>query len=395
MEKVVFISQYFPPDMVGSGRVMQELAEGLSESGYDLKIIAGTSRYFNKKSYGEYTSGVNVERVWHFRFSNDSKIGQLLNFISFPLSLLVHLFSFRKANKVIVVSSPPTVILIGALINTLWGKKVYLILQDIYPDLAIHLGVLSERSFLVRGMRHLNRWSFKHIYKIVVLSDSMSTYLAKSYDLQTDKVMTISNWADTEKIYPAPKSNPWSQVSRYVDKFVVLYAGNIGLSYDFTPILDAAEQLKEYKDIVFLLVGEGKNKKMLQDQARARGLGNIDLMSYVAEEDYNKLLASADCQIVIHKQGMDPFNLPGKVCSYMASGRPIIALAQRKGELSRLLSSAKAGMDVGNARELTEAIKKLRADPQLAAKLGENGRKYTLKHYDRKLVIRKYLRLLK
>jgi len=394
MDKILLITQYFPPDMTGTSRVMQELAEDLSKSGYNLEIISGTSHYFNKKSYREYDSDITIKRLWHFTFTNTSKIAQLLSYISFPLSLITHLFSFRKFDKVIIASSPPTVVFIGTLINIFWGKKIYFILQDIYPDLAIHLGALSNSSFSSRGMRYLNKWSFKYTYKIVVLSDSMKQYLRKAYDLPEEKVVIINNWVDAEKIHPLSKDNSWSQVSGYANKFIILYAGNIGFSYNFTPLLEAAEFLKEDKDIIFLIVGEGRSKKELQDYVIEHRLKNIDFISYVAEEDYNKLLASASCHIVIHNPGMDNFNFPVKTYSYMASGRPIIAITQDGGELSQLLASANAGMSVEDVFEFREAVKKLKTNPGVAAKTGENGRNYVLKHHDRKLLTKKYVELL-
>jgi len=394
MKKILLITQYFPPDMAGTGRVAQELAEDLLNAGYDLEVIAGMSPHFNEKGYKDYTSKVPVKRIWYIRFNKNSKIGRLFNFLSFPMSLLVHLFIFRKADIVIMFSNPPTIVAVGAMINLLLGKGVHYILQDIYPDLMVQLQILSTKSLLTRGMRHLNTWGFYHMEKIVVLSESMNKYVVDSYRLKDEKVVTIPNWADTTKIYPASKDNPWSQVAKYVDKFVVLYAGNIGLTYNFQPVLEAAEYLKDDKGVVFLFIGEGGNKRSLQEQVVSKKLKNVHFMSYVAEGDYNKLLASSDCHIVIHSPGMDSYNLPGKVYSYFASGRPVIAISDKNSELSRLISESKAGITVSTSEELQNIITKLKENQSLKVEFGREGRDFVEKYYSRKKVTAKYVSLV-
>ncbi len=394
MKKIILITQYFPPDTAGTGRVMGELTEDLSNYGFDIRVVAGMTHYFNRKKYRDYKNKISVKRIWHVHFDNALKLGRLLNFISFPLFLLFHLTSFRKADKIIMVSNPPTIVGLGAFLNILWDKKIYFILQDIYPDLALHLGVLSKKSFLASRMRALNKWAFQHIEKIIVLTDQMSKYLALSYNLPTEKISTITNWADTEEIYPVPKDNPWSRVSGYANKFLILYAGNISKIYDLGIVLKAAEHLKNEPDIVFLFVGEGGAKKLLQTLVKSKNLSNVDFMSYVAEEDYNKLLSSADCHLVLQNPGMENFNFPGKVYSYLASGVPIIGICKRKSELAKLIGSARAGLTAEDSKEMTDIIIRIKNNLSLKEKMGQNGREYTIKYYSKRSKTHQYSALL-
>ncbi len=393
-EKILLITQYFPPDSAGTGWVMEKLAEDLQISGREVLIMAGRTKFFTRGSYGEYQSKVKVKRIHHLYFNKDFRLGRIVNYFSFPLASLLHFWLFRWADKIIMVSTVPTTIGLGAVVNRLFSKRVYYIWQDIYPDLAVHLGIIRPSSILVCAMRWLNRWSLDYLEQVVVLSNSMRQYLEISYPEAAKKTIVITNWEDPEEIFPFSKDNPWSRVSGYHGKFVVLYSGNIGLFQDFDPVVEAAELLRENNEIIFLLVGEGGNKKRLQEIVRQKQLPNVDFMSYVARADYNKLLATADCHLVSLKPGMESFGFPGKVYSSLASGRPIIAITERTGELGRLILENETGMVAESGAELATAVKNLKQNQDLRRRLGQNSRRVLVEKCARQTLTRRYLDLI-
>lgn len=394
-EKILLITQYFPPDMAGTGRVMEELAEDLSSYGYEVVVLTGKSHYFNLHNYGDYCGKVPVKRIWFPHFNKDIKIGRLFNFISFPVMILTHLFFIKNFDKIIIVSNPPTIVGAGAIINKLLNKKVYYILQDLYPDLAIHLGVISKNSVLENLMSWINKQGFNRVEKIILLSDSMKKYFDQYYSKWRDKTVVITNWADPQKIQQLPKDNPWSRVSGYYEKFVILYAGNIGLFQEFDVILKTAELFRDDKDTIFLFVGEGGDKNRLQKIVIERNLENVDFMSYISDEDYNKLLASADCFIASLKSGMEKFGFPGKIYSYLAAGRPIIAITDSFGEFADLVLKNNVGFTVNNESELENVIKKIKNDKSLMERLSFNSHNLLLNKFTRSKIIHQYLNILK
>ncbi|KKP97770.1 MAG: Capsular polysaccharide synthesis enzyme Cap5L [Parcubacteria group bacterium GW2011_GWD2_38_12] len=395
-EKILLITQYFPPDMAGTGRVMEELAENLSYYEYEITVLTGKSRYFNQRGYKEYCGKMPVKRIWYPHFNKDIEVGRILNFISFPIMILMRIFFIKRFDKIIIVSNPPTNVGIGALINKLFKKKIYYILQDLYPDLAVNLNIISEKSLLTRMMRWLNKWSFEYIEKIILLSESMNRYFRDHYCGLENKTVVISNWADPVKITPLSKDNSWSRLSGYYDKFVVLYAGNIGLFQNFNPILKAAKLLKEDKGIIFLFVGEGGDKNNLQKEVEKENLSNVDFMSYVPDEDYAKLLASAGCCIVTLKKGMENFCFPGKIYSYLAAGRPIIAISDKLSELAKLVLDNDMGFVVDNENgiELKNSIKNIKEDKNLFNRLCNNSRNVLLNKFTRSRIVKQYFDIL-
>jgi glycosyltransferase involved in cell wall biosynthesis len=393
-EKILLISEYFPPDMAGTGMVMEELAHDLQKTA-EIRVLAGKTSYFNKELYANYRTNIRVKRIWHPNLNKNLKIGRLLNFIFFPLAVMTRLFSLKKADKIIIVSNPATIIVVGGLANFLFQKKVYYIWQDMYPDLAVELNMATKQSFSVRMMKKINHFGFSRVEKIILLSDKMKEYFAKEYSPWVSKTTVITNWVDTTKIYPSSKDNPWSQVARYKDLFVVLYAGNIGLAYNFDPVLDAAIRLQNEKNIVFLFVGEGAQKTDLQNIKISKNLTNVDFMGYVPNEDYNKLLATADCHIVSIKNGIDNYSFPGKIYSYMASGRPILAITDQRSILAELVTKNSIGFVVSDGAQLADAILKIKNNTDLSVILGQNSRKLAQQSYSRSHVTKQYLEVLK
>jgi colanic acid biosynthesis glycosyl transferase WcaI len=392
-EKILLISQFFPPDMAGTGIVMEELAEDL-QTKFDVTVLAGKTSYFNKEKYDDYRSKIRVRRIWHPYLNSRSKLGRILNFIFFPLSAAFRLNLLAKAGKIIIVSNPPTIVVVGLIANKLFKKKVYFIWQDMYPDVAVELGVLSKKSVLFNMMKKLNKASFSKFQKIILLSDKMKEYFSKEYGPWASKTTVITNWADPAKIYPENKNNPWSEVSGYKDLFVVLYSGNIGLAYNFDPIIDAAILLQKEKDIVFLFVGEGSQKAYLKHSKGDKNLTNMDFMGYVPNEDYNKLLAAGDCHIVSLKKDLDKFSFPGKIYSSLAAGRPVIAVADKESNLTELVVKNNIGFAVNSGSELADAILQIKNNQTLSGSFGHNSRELALKNFARTFVTKQYLEIL-
>jgi glycosyltransferase involved in cell wall biosynthesis len=276
--------------------------------------------------------------------------------------------------------------------------------QDLYPDLAIHLGYSSPRGIMSVVMYGLNHIGFAASRKIVVLGEAMRSHFATDphYRKFADKAVIIPNWEDPEQVFPAAKDNPWSRLVRYNDRFVVLYAGNIGLIQDLDSILDAAKILNGNgktpgdknqvgsKDITFLFAGEGGRKIYIQKKAADMGLDNVRFIGYVPMESYNELLATADCGIVALKPGMDSFGFPVRTYSYMAAGRPILAVTEKDNELYTLVKDNEIGLSAYDGQSLASAVLKLKNDPALAKRLGENGRAVLLKKFARKVSTGRY-----
>jgi glycosyltransferase involved in cell wall biosynthesis len=175
--------------------------------------------------------------------------------------------------------------------------------------------------------------------------------------------------------------------------FVVLYAGLHGLAQGLGQILDAAESLRDEKGFRFLLVGDGPEKRLLMRRAEQQNIANVEFVNPVPADEIPALLTTADVLLV--PLG---FNLtgavPSKLYEAMAIGRPLVLVAN--GEAADIVRQHKVGITVtpGDLNGLTDALRRLRAEPALRQQFGDNGRKVAVRHYDRKKIADEFINYL-
>jgi colanic acid biosynthesis glycosyl transferase WcaI len=186
----------------------------------------------------------------------------------------------------------------------------------------------------------------------------------------------VYDWVDTELIRPLSRNNSFAQAYGLEDRFVVLYAGNIGLSQGLENVLTAAEQLTGQPDVPFLFVGDGPGREQLVSQAASRKLRNVQFVPFQSRSCLPEVLGSADVSLVILRKGVGTGSLPSKTFSILASGRSIIASIDQKSETWELIQEAQAGLCIepDNPLELVKAIMTLKNDRCLRERLGQNGR---------------------
>lgn len=178
---------------------------------------------------------------------------------------------------------------------------------------------------------------------------------------------------------------------------MVSFAGTMGYSQDLDSVLESAALLKSYKDILFILVGDGVEKECLENKARELNLKDINVRFFPMQprEKYPEVLNASDVSLVTLKKTVKTPVVPSKLLSIMASGRPVLAAMNFNGDAPKLIEEAECGYCVkaGSSEELAEAILKLYKNPSLRECMGSNGRHYVEKHLSRVACIRKYEQL--
>jgi glycosyltransferase involved in cell wall biosynthesis len=192
----------------------------------------------------------------------------------------------------------------------------------------------------------------------------MKRRLVEGKGAEPCKVTVIHNWADCHGVAPGPRDNPFARQQGLVDRFVVLHAGNIGLSQNLEIVLHAAEQLREQPDVVFVFVGDGAKKKDLQEIAVRRDLRNVMFLPFQPRELMDQSYATADVSLVSLKRGLAGVIVPSKVYNVLASGRPCIAAVEQDCEVADIIHRHDCGFVVGpgDASALRARILELAAD---------------------------------
>ena len=203
--------------------------------------------------------------------------------------------------------------------------------------------------------------------------------------INAKKITLIPVWADPDLVQPMQKENAFRKQNNLVGKFVVMYAGNLGLTSSLEDVLGAAEFLKEDPDIRFVIIGEGVKKISLEELSRERGLKNVSFLPYQPREIFSEMMAAADLSLVTLNQNSSLTSLPSKIFNIMSSGRPILAIAPPESEIAHLVEVADCGMTVPpeHAELLSRTIMSIKHQGNRLKEMGQNGREQLLEKYSR------------
>jgi colanic acid biosynthesis glycosyl transferase WcaI len=254
-------------------------------------------------------------------------------------------------------------------------------IQDVFPDVAIELGVLRNAA-IISCAQAMERFSYRRADAVTVLSDDLAENVRDKLgrDAYTrrglDRVRVIPNFVDTASIRPQPTENAYRSEFGLGGKRVVMYAGNVGLSQSLDLVLSAAAALAHEDDVVFVINGGGSGLADLQ--ARARGADNVRFVPMQPKERLAEVLAAADIHLVPLKAGLARSSVPSKLYSILAAGRPVVASVDRGTEVERTLDRAGAGISVepNQPESFTKAISRLLQNRDEAEAMGRSGRRF-------------------
>ena len=386
--RVVFFNRSYWPDFGATGQLLTELSQDLAKDhGCDVAVVTGGE----KKSFGlvsrERHEGVDILRAKETCFSRRSVLGRFTNYLSYFFSALWASLRIGRPDVVVGLTDPPIIGLVAWAAARRTGARFVFLCQDIFPEVANLLeDFRSERVNWI--LERVNRFLVRRADRIIALGETMKRRLVEGKGASPEKITVIHNWADSGLLSPAPKDNPFSRENGLHDRFVVLHAGNIGLSQNLDSILDVASELG---DVTFLFIGDGVRKKHLQDQSAKRDLANVRFLPYQPRERMRDSYATADVFIVSLKRGLAGYIVPSKLYGILAAGRPYVAAVEDDSEVASITREYECGFLVapGDVGGMVHDIARLYRDRDLARKLGENARRAS-SHFERRKQVRAY-----
>jgi len=398
--KVLLVNQFFFPNVAAVAQLMADLAEDLTEKGIEVSVLCGRANYSREKNdpraANSYLKQVKVHRVPSLNMKGRSGVVHLLNYLSFLILAPLRAIMLPKYDCAVVFTNPPLIALVGWLLGLLRGTKFVYVVEDLYPDVAIELGFLKRDGVVTKISDKVSRFLLRRADRVVALGDRMKQALLTK-GVKGDRIVIIPNWADGEQIYPVEKPENWFVAKHHLGgKFVVQYSGHMGEGHDFSTILQAAQHLQEYDDIVFLFIGNGPKRGEIAEFKEKHNLGNVLLLRYQDRATLRFSLGAADVALISLKSNLESLMFPCKVYGIMASGRPLIYLGSEQGEISRIARMAECGFTVppDDVESLVDSILHLYQDESLRQELGSRARRYFLEHFERKLATARYYDLL-
>ncbi|MBI4874394.1 MAG: glycosyltransferase family 4 protein [Acidobacteria bacterium] len=383
--RIILVSNYFPPETVGAGIWVHQLACDLRDRGHQVTVLTGFPSYPQGKVFAGYRGGVfrreeidGIQVIRTYTYATPSKRfwPRFLSFGSFCASSLIGGLAARQRADVVYAILPPLPLGISAwAMARAAGARLVVNVQDIYPDIAVAMGFLRNRR-AIAFFRRMERWIYRAADRVVVVSDGFRRNL-ESKGVPANKIAVVPNWADPRAIRPGPRENSFRRELGINGEFVVLYSGGLSHNSHLDPVLEAARRLKG-DGILFLIAGEGVHKARLERQARESGLASVRFLPFQPLERYPEMLAAADATLVTLHPAAACASLPSKIYKQMAAARPIVALAPPESDLARLVETGRCGWSVpcNQPEALARVLRQAARDRQDCARRGANGRAY-------------------
>jgi len=397
------VAQHYAPEEVSGAVLATELAEGLASRGHDVTFVTCVPNYprgrvfegfSNRLLFKEERNGVRVIRVWSYISERRDFLARLLNYCTFSMFAL--LGCLKAGRHDVIMSYSPPLFLGGsiALLKRLWRIPWVLRVEDLFPDAAIAVGLLRNRT-MIRILRRFENLLYGEADHISLISEGFARNLMHK-GVFKEKISVTPVWADPEFVRPMPKENPFSCEHRLVNSFVVLYSGSLGHASALEGVLLAAERLLHVPLVKFIIIGEGVKLGELTRIANRHELKNVRFLPFQPRNRYPEILASADVGLVTLNSRSSNFSLPSKTFNIMAAARPILAFAPPRCELAQLIETWYCGVNVavGNDEALANTIIKLSQDTGLLGVLGKNGRRALEDHYSWRICIHRIEKML-
>ena len=407
--KILYLSQYFPPEMGAPAARVSELSRHWVKAGHDVTVLTGFPHYPSGVVPEEYRAklrrlimredldGIRVERTWLAALPNRKTWERVLNYTSFTVSAALR-GSFLGSPDILIATSPQLLqCLAGLWIATLKGIPFVFEVRDLWPE---SLTVEAD-SVVNRQVRAVLRWIADLLYRrarhIIVVTPAFKKHIVEQYKVEPEKISIVMNGVEADEFTPNAETDSAVEEFQLRGRSVVSFIGVLGNAHGLQAVAYAAARLRETRpDALLLLVGEGADRASLEALGAKLGLKNLLI---VGQQPRNKIpaliRASSACMVLLKKSEVFKTVIPTKMLEFMACGRPVILGAE--GQSREVVENADCGICIPpeDSAALAGAIEQLLDDPELRKRLGANGRGYVVTHLSRGRTARDYITVLR
>ena len=388
---ILFLTQYFPPEIGAPQNRLYELAVRLKKKGAEVSILTAMPNYpsmvlhenYKGKFYShEIINNLEVHRSFIFVKKSSSLFLRLGVYFSFVItSLLVGIFKIKNQDF-IFCESPPLFLGITALVlKKLKKAKLIFNVSDLWPESAEKLGLVTNK-FLLNTATKLEEIMYKNSFLITGQTQGIVKNISSRFPGK--RVHWLKNGIDTAR-YEKENHTNWRKQSGFSDEdFLLLYAGIIGFAQGLEVILHTADLLKEYSKIKFIILGDGPEKQKLINLKLDLGLKNVFFLDPITKDEMPEVTASVSASIIPLKK-IELFRgaIPSKIFEICASKKPILlGIEGEAKDLFILEGQCGLSFDPENAEDLSNKILELYNSPSHNNNLGKNGFDFVRKHFD-------------
>lgn len=347
------------------GYLLKDIANAYSEAGYEVTMM--TSRSSQKTIKEGLRKGIKLNSV--ISYDRSSSLKRILTWVACAIQMWFKIGIHHRGESVLYVSNPP----LAPLLPLVLRNKFSLLIWDIYPDVLMNQHVISEDNFIARWWRRSNKKVYKRAEQIFTLSDGMKNSLSNYVD--ESKIKVIPLWPDNTNLYLVEKEdNQFIKNNHLEGKFIVMYSGNLGNTHRMDVLVDVAKNFND-GDVVFVLIGEGGKKKVIEQRIQDEGVNNVLLLPYQPYEFLSHSLSAADIAVVTLDTESSAMSVPSKTFNMMMLGKPLMCIASRESELGNIVRKYKVGEMFlpEDVEGITNYVFKLKNDKAVRNQYEENS----------------------
>ena len=399
---ILLVTDSYPPEIRSASHLMLELAQELHHRGHKVTVITTWPEYNLDQSTTqrefheiETEQEITVLRIKTLPHHNVNYLVRGLSQLLMPLQFLRKIRQYKINSDAAVIYSPPLPL---ALVGT-WlrrsGVRTLLNIQDLFPQNAIDLQILRS-PMQIKFFQALERYAYRTSDIVTVHSEGNRKMLLTQNPGLGPKIKLLHNWVDVEHHSSDEAVVDFKKKWGITHKYIAVFAGVMGPSQYLDLILDVAAQMQDEPSLMFLMVGDGKEKLRLQKLAADRGLNNVRFEGFISREVYPDLLKACSIGLVcLSPQNKTPV-VPGKILGHMASGLPVAAFLHTASDAHALIVDAKCGVSAnsGDLSSCVNAMRDLIANATEFNKIGQLGKDYAVEHFSKEVCVTQLIQLL-
>lgn len=402
--RILVISHYFYPEGNAPATRVYEITRRWAAAGHEVTVVTAAPNvpsgvvydgYRNRWRLEERIEGVHVSRVWTYLAANAGTVRRILSYLSFMTTSFLR--GLRSPRPDLVIATSPQFFCgwSGRLVAKFRRLPFVLEVRDLWPESIVAVGAMKP-SWKIRFLEFLERKLYDGARLIVTVGEGYKRKLLER-GLEADRIRVLPNGVDLTSFAPDVDGSQVRSEFELENRFVCSVVGTIGMASGLDIVIRAAQSLLEAgrDDVRFLLVGDGSERERLEAAAKREGLSSIVIAGRLPKTQIPGIIAASDACLV-HLRGLALFEtvMPSKIFEAAAMKRPIILGVA--GIAAEWLRAAEAGVCIPPDDEtaLLTAIDELASDPELRARLGENGRTFVAKHHDYELLAARYLSIV-
>ena len=337
--KILFLNQTFHPDVASTAQYASDLAATLAERGHEVTVVCSRRAYDSpdvRYPARETWRGLHIQRIANFGFGKTAKWRRAADFGSYIANCALHLAFLAKHDVVIGMTSPPLISWLGALFARVKGGRYLFWVMDLNPDEAIAAGWLRPGSLTTRTLQAVLQYSLDRSTAVVVLDRFMADRIAAK-GVARNRIATLPPWSHDDAVaYDVEGRSRFRKEHGLDGKFVVMYSGNHSPCHPLTTLLQAARELKDRNDIVFVFVGGGSQVPAVCRFKADHGLSNIVVLPYQPLDKLGASLSSADLHTVVMGDPFVGIVHPCKVYNIRALGVPYLYIGPAESHVTEL-----------------------------------------------------------